>query len=85
MSVREFSGVDYEHGCRCACCHRLFEDGDEMHDRLVDEWGGTPVTTPTCMRCAATNRPLGADHPCGPDVDRLTLCADGLVERDGHA
>lgn len=74
---RTFDSADYEHGCRCACCHDLFKDGDEMNDRTVDEWAGIPVSTPICRECAAASAPLADDHPCV--TGHVTLRSDGLV------
>lgn len=77
--TREFDASDYPEGCRCACCRRLFEDGDTIIDREVTEdW-----TTPTCEACAAVDAPLETGHPFGPGEIPIA-CADGFV-RDGRA
>lgn len=77
--TRAYDESDYPHGCRCACCNRLFEPGDTIIDRDVAvDW-----STPTCEQCNAFDVPLVSDHPFGPGKTP-TACADGLVRAAGE-
>ena len=77
--MRTFDPADYLHGCRCACCNRLFEAGDTVIDREVAEnWD-----TPTCVPCAEVNAPLVPDHPFGPGKTPIAL-ADGTMSAVGE-
>lgn len=72
--MRIFDPAEYPHGCRCACCRRLFEDGDTMIDREVaEDW-----FTPTCKTCAVTGAPLEPGHAFGPGKTPIA-CADGTI------
>ena len=56
---RRYNPADYPHGARCACCHTPVRDGQLIIDRPV----APDTTTPTCLRCDATNAPLRPGHP----------------------
>lgn len=69
MEPTTFREVEYEHGCRCACCGLLFEEGDELVYREI----GDGFVMPTCWLCERDRVGL-------PAVGDVVLCADGSAK-----
>jgi hypothetical protein len=72
------SAAEYPEGRRCACCSRLFEDGDVVIDRPAGSCAIADFFVPTCEECDDAGAPLEDGHPLA-DGRMPLLRADGTV------
>lgn len=76
MSISEgrryYAADEWEHGLRCAACHRLFVEGDEIRERLdsMADYEGEAafVVLLTCVVCDETGRDVDTPIPSLPEA-----------------